>query len=537
MASNVVLGDLSLLRADDTLKFDGVDDNVQIGIVDIYTPQVDTLTVDLCVRTAKTGNTAGTVYCIGAPSTSSLRTFQVYILSNRLEIYVGGVFTQSKMLNADTYYDIVVSVPASASGVNVWVNSTLETTGGGVGTGSSTRYCEIGSRTQGTGFLYNSEICGVSVYRNYITDLSQDKGEVLQAYIKNGDFGSSTLIDHSGNGNDGTINGAQWWKRGIDEVYSTPDLYLSTLPVTPVEFQYVTYTDAVPYHPTGAAYWGNYDENWMEVGGEITSYNSVVLGDLSLLRADDALRFFSGYCTLTAPSTSPDSFGACTIVSDVVFDEVASVQVLHAQGTSAYRSYINSGVLTINGASTTNFTAVAGVSYKIEVDYNSSGEGIAIRVNGSAYTITGGTAPVGNSSASSTFYVGTRDNLSLILQGVLTGFEITGFGSYIQNGDFGSPTLIDHSGNGNDGTINGAKWWKRNVDEVYSTPDLYLSTLPVTPEEFQYVTYTDAEPYYPTNDPYWGNYNETWLVVSKQSTGVSTGTVGFNNLKFGLYLY
>lgn len=79
---------------------------------------------------------------------------------------------------------------------------------------------------------------------------------------------------------------------------------------------------------------------------------------------------------------------------------------------------------------------------------------------------------------------------------------------YIKNGDFGSPVLIDHSGNGNDGTINGATWWKKGVDEVYATPDLYKSTLVSPLTEDQNVTYTDGTPFYDSNDPFWNPYNQ-----------------------------
>ena len=91
---------------------------------------------------------------------------------------------------------------------------------------------------------------------------------------------------------------------------------------------------------------------------------------------------------------------------------------------------------------------------------------------------------------------------------------------YIKNGDFGSTTLIDHSGNGNDGTINGATWWKKGVDEVYATPDLYKSTLVSPLTEDQYVTYTDGTPFYDSDDTFWNPYNQDVTYSFTVSKGI-----------------
>ncbi len=104
---------------------------------------------------------------------------------------------------------------------------------------------------------------------------------VIAEYIQNGDFGSETLIDHSGNGNDGIINGAQWWKKDVDQAFSDPLTYRSQLPATPVEVQHVTYTDGVPYYPTGDPFWGLYDENWLTVA-ELGGHTYLFRNNLSL---------------------------------------------------------------------------------------------------------------------------------------------------------------------------------------------------------------------------------------------------------------
>jgi len=61
-------------------------------------------------------------------------------------------------------------------------------------------------------------------------------------YIALGDYGDTELVDHSGNGNDATINGTTWGKYGIEENYATQSLFLAdvTSPTEPVTVEVIT---------------------------------------------------------------------------------------------------------------------------------------------------------------------------------------------------------------------------------------------------------------------------------------------------------
>lgn len=90
-------------------------------------------------------------------------------------------------------YNLDVVNKLSVEGVTVWSG----TAPGAVGSEPVPRL-RIGARWLGgsVGLFF----CGVISYFQ-----SKDR-----SYFMAGDFGSATLIDHSGNGNDGTINGSTW---------------------------------------------------------------------------------------------------------------------------------------------------------------------------------------------------------------------------------------------------------------------------------------------------------------------------------------
>lgn len=98
-------------------------------------------------------------------------------------------------------------------------------------------------------------------------------------------------------------------------------------------------------------------------------------------------------------------------------------------------------------------------------------------------------------------------------EGQICCVEIEGFGTYIQNGDFGDATLIDHSGNGNDCIIVGPQWWKLKVDQHFQTAQLFKSQLPLVPVEFQNVVDIKVG-IPPTGDAFWEAYTKYWLRVS-----------------------
>ena len=98
-----------------------------------------------------------------------------------------------------------------------------------------------------------------------------DEGSTVLEYIKNGDYGATELIDHSGNSNDGTYISATWGKirnGELVEFWDDWELYLAQLPVTPVEFQNCTRID-VDTPNTGDAQWLAYsDPMWLVVNDQ-----------------------------------------------------------------------------------------------------------------------------------------------------------------------------------------------------------------------------------------------------------------------------
>ncbi len=239
--------------------------------------------------------------------------------------------------------------------------------------------------------------------------------------------------------------------------------------------------------------------------------NEVVIGNLADDKRDDCLRFGgSGDYTVT---DAIDMTGAQTITSVFVCDELKT-QAVHSKGGGHYRLVIlGTGKLMVN-SEVTNATITCGVVNTVSVVFDSNGKGISLTLNG-VVEWTGLASP---SQLTTDFYIGARNTsgtLGLFFSGKIHSVVIQGFASYVQNGDFGSSTLIDHSGNGNDGTIVGAQWWKKDVDQAFADPLTYRSQLPATPVEVQHVTYTDkTQPYYPTGDAFWGLYTPTWLTVA-----------------------
>lgn len=103
-----------------------------------------------------------------------------------------------------------------------------------------------------------------------------------------------------------------------------------------------------------------------------------------------------------------------------------------------------------------------------------------------------------------------RNDQTVGVRGCVRLVEYVGLFRYIINGDFGDTetVLVDSSGNGNNGLFFGASWWKRDVNQNFATPQLFKDTLTTPLTEDQYVIYTDATPYYGSNDPFWNPYNQ-----------------------------
>jgi hypothetical protein len=100
--------------------------------------------------------------------------------------------------------------------------------------------------------------------------------------------------------------------------------------------------------------------------------------------------------------------------------------VVHSLGGAAYRALIlASGELALNGSIGTGVTISTGVRYNIEIDFDASGNGKVVRLNGSS--VWTGTAAF-FSNTNGRFRVGTRDGgtAGLFFNGWIASVSITG---------------------------------------------------------------------------------------------------------------
>ena len=91
--------------------------------------------------------------------------------------------------------------------------------------------------------------------------IGTSRSNILLEYLgRRDDYGTATLIDHSGNGNDATLVDTQWWKKGVDQHFLTRDAYKSQWPI-PMEDDQLVYTDTANYLPASDTYWYPYNQD------------------------------------------------------------------------------------------------------------------------------------------------------------------------------------------------------------------------------------------------------------------------------------
>ncbi len=244
------------------------------------------------------------------------------------------------------------------------------------------------------------------------------------------------------------------------------------------------------------------------------SINNVVIGDLGKYKGDDGLKFDGVGDSATFPL---NTVGATSVTVRMELEHLTYTPAnrrLYGDLTSNFW-----GGLTIDGRFYFKYNQLDTGADGLDCSYI-NGESVSFELvatnTRSDITVNGITRTYGG--VSSLDILADIDILNLngytgdYTKGCLNYFSIAVDGvvvnSYIQNGDFGSPTLIDHSGNGNNGTINGATWWKQGIDEVYANPTLFKASRPIPMEESQKVIYTDGTPFYPVDDVFWNPYNQ-----------------------------
>ncbi len=170
--------------------------------------------------------------------------------------------------------------------------------------------------------------------------------------------------------------------------------------------------------------------------------------------ADDPALYFDGV---------DDHVETPNIVNDIPYCEyrwllssTASTVAVHARGLDAYRLVVLAGGELMVGSLAIGVYVSPNTVYTTRAYYNSNGDCTSLDIDG--VEVWSGVSP--KTTDTPTFYTGARYlySLGLFLAGCVTCADVGGAFNYIQNGDFGSATLTDHSGNANDGTINGATW-------------------------------------------------------------------------------
>ncbi|MCP4255950.1 MAG: hypothetical protein GY774_00315 [Planctomycetes bacterium] len=107
--------------------------------------------------------------------------------------------------------------------------------------------------------------------------------------------------------------------------------------------------------------------------------------------------------------------------------------------------------------------------------------------------------------------------------------------SYIQNGDYGAPTLEDHSGNGNDAALVDNLWWKSKdgvpVGENFPDKESYKATWALPMAEDQDVVGVIGQDLPPAEDSFWDGYNDSptyTLTVTQQKLVVTDQSANYS---------
>jgi hypothetical protein len=147
--------------------------------------------------------------------------------------------------------------------------------------------------------------------------------------------------------------------------------------------------------------------------------------------------------------------GARTISAYVSVDSTTSFQVVWASGIASYRLWLGTDLeLTLNSGGGIGYFLNVNQLYFIEVDYDASGRGIEVRVDG----VTVWTGIVAQGTANNVFTVGARESSGTpagFLGGTIFGVTVSGIldweGYGITDADWS-----DNSGNANNGTVVGS---------------------------------------------------------------------------------
>ncbi len=253
--------------------------------------------------------------------------------------------------------------------------------------------------------------------------------------------------------------------------------------------------------------------------------NEVVLGDLALDSRPDCMQVQSSTTQYIDIPNNPNY-----VEFHCESDNTSNVMYM-GNGAFAERGYVilRESINLYSSGGTLSQHPISIPAGAVDIIVEKTSSQISVRINGvqiltdEPYTESGGN----NLRLCNYKYPQTYYGLGCCVYSVITSTH-----TYINEGDFGSPVLPSNP-SGADGSYNGATWWKKGVDENYATSQLYKSTLVSPLTEDQHVVYTDAEPYYASDDVFWNPFNQDanfgFTVAPLGGTG-SIGIAGLNRL-------
>ena len=243
MIKKVVVGDLGKYSSDSILRYSAI-----VGQDSLFSP-VSSITnwkLKCCVSTKDTlgiftGFFGTTTSIVGFFPSSTIRVR--FLDSSQVDF--------NFPYNLDELYDMTVSYDGTT--VYFEVNNGQHVDSSNI-SGKTMTFNAVGGGYDGVQFPYHGDVCSYKLtsFDESILYVDYDTG------IRN-EYGVSTVTDDSGNNNNLNVNGAQWWKLGIDENYSTPQLLKNTLVFPPVVAYDVIYTDGSPYYGSNHVFWNPYN--------------------------------------------------------------------------------------------------------------------------------------------------------------------------------------------------------------------------------------------------------------------------------------
>jgi len=233
-------------NGDYSLSFDGLDDYVNLGSYNSYNLNYLTQSFSLNFDVNITEFTNVPDYIIGTPmyDSNNNRGFRINSNDNNISVHAGGnsthVEVNSGEIEIDSWYNVTAVFDREADILSLIINGIQVGSASlsAIGTINNIHDINIGAFYASSidyftydqffnGSVNNLSIWDTSLTENDVIEIMQDNYEIQEGLIGHWKFNAgegTTLYDHSGNQNHGTIHGAQW-DDGNDNVHRIPGEY------------------------------------------------------------------------------------------------------------------------------------------------------------------------------------------------------------------------------------------------------------------------------------------------------------------------